>query len=279
VEPILSIITINLNNREGLEKTIKSVTIQNFSDYEFIIIDGASTDGSTELIKSFEDKIHYWSSEPDYGIFNAMNKGIKKASGEYCLFLNSGDFLVNKNVIKHIFEEKFDQEIVYGLCNVSDNGKVIFTTDPPEKLLLSHFYKANIAHQATIIKRSIFGLYGLYREDLKLMSDWEFWLRTIILGNVSTKKLNIIISDYNLDGVSSSEENSNLSYLESNIVYTDLKLNNIIPDYANWESENNDLSDLLWIKSKSFIYKPLYLIFNLAVKFNHIKKKIFGKGE
>ena len=90
----LSIITINLNNCKGLEKTIKSVISQRFTDYEFIVIDGGSDDESLECIKAHRNYIHYWVSEPDKGIYNAMNKGIAQAEGDYCLFLNSGDWLV-----------------------------------------------------------------------------------------------------------------------------------------------------------------------------------------
>ncbi|MDR2910496.1 MAG: glycosyltransferase [Bacteroidales bacterium] len=93
----LSIITINLNNVAGLQKTIESVVKQTFTDYEYIVIDGGSTDGSADIIKQHANKITYWVSEPDKGIYNAMNKGIRVAKGEYCLFLNSGDWLINSN--------------------------------------------------------------------------------------------------------------------------------------------------------------------------------------
>jgi len=111
MQPKLSIITVNLNNAEGLRKTIESVVTQTFTDFEYIIIDGGSTDGSVEIIKLYADKITYWVSEPDKGIYNGMNKGIMVAKGEYCQFLNSGDWLVNENVLKEVFA---DVDIVYG---------------------------------------------------------------------------------------------------------------------------------------------------------------------
>ncbi|MEP7170167.1 MAG: glycosyltransferase, partial [Bacteroidota bacterium] len=100
--PLFSIITVNLNNAAGLKKTIESVVTQTFNDVEYIIIDGASTDGSKEVIKNYETKISYWVSEKDTGIYNAMNKAIKKAKAEYCLFLNSGDSLTNKKVLNDV---------------------------------------------------------------------------------------------------------------------------------------------------------------------------------
>lgn len=95
----LSIISINLNNSEGLQKTIRSVIRQTNSDFEYIVIDGNSKDGSLNVIKNFDNQITYWVSEPDSGIYNAMNKGISKSTGRYCLFLNSGDWLADENVI------------------------------------------------------------------------------------------------------------------------------------------------------------------------------------
>jgi glycosyltransferase involved in cell wall biosynthesis len=101
----LSIITINKDNARGLEKTIQSVMGQTYNDFEYIVIDGASSDDSVDIIKRYADRMTYWVSEPDTGIYNAMNKGIRKAQGEYCLFLNSGDVLINSNSLKDAFEE------------------------------------------------------------------------------------------------------------------------------------------------------------------------------
>ena len=109
----LSIVTINLNNVAGLHETIISVLNQSSADLEYIIIDGGSTDGSAELIKEYSDRIYYWVSEPDSGIYNAMNKGIRKASGEYLLFLNSGDALASDNIVEEVFRADHNEEILY----------------------------------------------------------------------------------------------------------------------------------------------------------------------
>jgi len=114
MHPKLSIITVNLNNAEGLRKTIESVVSQTYTDYEYIIIDGGSTDGCVEIIKQYEDKITYWVSEPDKGIYNAMNKGILKAKGEYCQFLNSGDWLIKESILHDIFSILPIADIIYG---------------------------------------------------------------------------------------------------------------------------------------------------------------------
>ena len=123
--PTLTIITINLNNSIGLRKTIESVISQTYNDFEYLIIDGGSIDGSVDVIKEYADRISYWFSEPDKGIYNAMNKGILKAKGQYLQFLNSGDYLVNKNVIENVFHELPDCDLLYGnIITVKPDGKL-----------------------------------------------------------------------------------------------------------------------------------------------------------
>ena len=109
--PKLSIITVNLNKAKGLQKTIESVIFQTFTDYEYIIIDGGSTDGSKQIIEQYADKITYWVSEPDSGIYNGMNKGIKVAKGEYCLFLNSEDYLLSNEILQNV--RNLVQQLLY----------------------------------------------------------------------------------------------------------------------------------------------------------------------
>lgn len=274
----LSIITVNLNNAGGLQKTIESVVTQTWLDFELIIVDGDSTDGSVEVIQQFNDSAipqFHWVSEPDSGVYQAMNKGIRMAQGEYLLFLNSGDFLVDSNVLSQVFKFGFSADILCGKCRVSDKENIVFITDPPEVLSFGNFYKKTIAHQSTIIKKTLFEQFGLYREDLKLMSDWEFWIRTIILGYASTIKVDTIIADYNLDGMSSNKNNFKLSEKECELVYNDLKLKNIITDYIYREKKDNEMEIAYWMKSKQVLYKPIQFIFFLAKRVSKIKKKWF----
>ena len=99
MKPKFSIITVNYNNLEGLKKTVESVKNQTYQKFEYIVIDGGSYDGSLEFIKDNESLLDYWVSEPDSGVYQAMNKGIEKATGEYLLFLNSGDHFCNTKVL------------------------------------------------------------------------------------------------------------------------------------------------------------------------------------
>lgn len=263
----LTIITINRNNSEGLKKTMNSVFSQSFLDFEYIIIDGASTDDSLITIQQFNNSIlQYlcWISEPDTGVYNAMNKGIRMATGEYLLFLNSGDFLVDNEVLKNVFSQANSADILCGRCNISNNGEVIHTTSPPENITFGTLYNTGLAHQATFIKRSLFDKLGLYDESFKYNADIEFWYRSIILNRATTQKINFLISDYNLDGISSTQ-NQNIDFLEEHKrILSHPLLLKFIPDYEIWNQTQKELRIMHWIKSKSILYIPLKQIYKLA---------------
>lgn len=201
----LSIITINLNNESGLQQTIESVVNQSFSDYEFIIIDGNSADGSVELIKKYQDKITYWISEPDKGIYNAMNKGIRQASGEYCYFLNSGDRLASDDVLEKLFEDDPHAPFICGNFYQEVNGKLIEDTSYRNRdwhFALYDIFSHFLCHQAFMIKKASFDHYGMYNEDLRVMSDWEHFFVAIGLNHEEVLYKDILISIYNMEGFS-----------------------------------------------------------------------------
>ena len=204
---MLSIISINLNNSQGLKKTIESVANQSYSEYEYIIIDGASEDGSIDIIKSHHDKITYWVSEPDTGIYNAMNKGIKHAKGEYCLFLNSGDSLYNENVLRDCFDIEFSEDFVYGYQLIKKNGDFVedLCLDVPY-ISFSTLKKAHIPHQCTFIKRELFNKIGPYNEENKIVSDWEFIMRGLFIHGCSIKRIPVKMTVYDTSGISTIEE-------------------------------------------------------------------------
>ncbi|MBN9293424.1 MAG: glycosyltransferase [Flavobacteriia bacterium] len=201
--PRISVITINYNNREGLANTIQSVAAQNYNDYEYIIIDGGSNDGSKEVIDSYADTITYWVSEADKGIYNAMNKGIRKAKGDYVLFLNSGDELDNEHslseAVKHIDDTDF---IVFDIRLIAPDKTERLKTHP-QLLNFYYLFNSNIAHQSLLIKHSLFESIGLYDETLKIMSDWKFNILAMFKHNASYKSVNYSLSRFMLDGVSS----------------------------------------------------------------------------
>jgi glycosyltransferase involved in cell wall biosynthesis len=194
----LSIITVNLNNKEGLQKTIESVINQTYDDFEYIIIDGGSDDGSLNILTEYSKRITYWISEADSGIYNAMNKGIKQAKGEYCLFLNSGDYLVSKETLKDVFSYNYLEDFIYGDIEYINENGIKFISNLPEKLNILFFYTSSLWHQATFIKRNFFYENNFYNENNKLVSDWEFFLRRIIIGKASYKKINLVVTYYDM---------------------------------------------------------------------------------
>lgn len=197
----LSIITVNLNNREGLQKTIDSVVAQTFKDFEWIVIDGGSTDGSKELIEQYADRFAYWASEPDKGIFNAMNKGIRVAQGEYLQFLNSGDWLIDEHVLKDFVDESFSTDIVDGDIRLvyKDREEI---AKAPETVDFGLFYHGSLWHPCAFIKKTIFEEIGLYNEQYRIISDWELFMRALILHDASYQHFNRVIAAFPVDGIS-----------------------------------------------------------------------------
>lgn len=268
----LSIITINRNNAEGLRETMGSVFRQTYCDFEYIVIDGASTDGSVNVIremsaslkkglsrdKSLNNALSFnWISESDSGIYEAMNKGIRKAKGEYCLFLNSGDFLIASDVLERVFAQNPEADIICARCNVSDNGKVVWTSPYLPKVTLKDLYFVGIPHQSTFICRSLFEKYGMYREDFRYNSDIDFWYKAIVLGEATTQGVDVITTDYNLDGVSAHEAHNKVFINEHKQIEAQGFLPKVLPDYECWREERKLLSKYRWIEQHKWLQKCL----------------------
>lgn len=263
----LSIITINRNNAAGLRKTMESVFSQTYRDFEYIIVDGASTDGSVEVIKELmservvnELRNFTWISEPDTGIYNAMNKGLSMAHGEYLLFLNSGDFLIAPDVLERVLSRDMDADIVNARCNVSDNGNVIWTSPYIPKVTLKDLYFVGLPHQSTFICRKLFDKYGLYREDFRYNSDIDFWYKTIVFGDATTQGVDIVISDYNMEGQSSKDAKTVTYKKEMNEILSQGFLPKVLADYDALR-ERIDVGDKYsWIEQHSWIQRVLSLV-------------------
>lgn len=207
--PRLSIITINKNNANGLIKTLRSIwNKQTFGDFEHIIIDGASNDNSVDIIKKYESKIAYWISEPDKGIYNAMNKGIIKSKGEYLLFLNSGDWLED-DILAQVFKEHLVEDIIYADLYHYRNTNDIKLGAYPKKLTLSFMLNYSLGHPSTFIKRELFKEM-LYDEKYRIISDWTFFVKQIILNNCTTKHLDLPVTYFDVHGISSDPKNGDL---------------------------------------------------------------------
>jgi hypothetical protein len=203
-----------------------------------------------------------------------MNKGIRAAKGEYVLFLNSGDFFVDNDVLKNVFGEDISEDVLYGRSYISREDKVIYTTPHPDKLTLEFFYTQTISHQAAFIRRSLFDRFGYYREDLKIYSDLDFWIRTIILNNCTTKKLDIIVADYNLDGISGNPSNEELAKAELKDVLSKNIPPRILADYENRKEERIQLEAFYWAKSVRPLNSMLSVLYRMAVKINGLRNKL-----
>ena len=260
---LLSIITINYNNADGLRKTIESVKMQKDADQmEYIIIDGGSTDGSKEIIIEAGHAISQWVSEPDKGIYNAMNKGVRMASGKYCLFLNSGDVLHSPSVIESVLPHLSDDAPDFII------GKVLYTngnwtSDTSKPLSMNRFYNGSIPHPSTVIKTERLRN-NPYDETFKIVSDWKFFVEELIVKNAPYKFIDDIITDFDCEGISAT--NKALVDKERETVLGELFPERVILDYIQFKNGSDYQStpyDKFFIKLRDF--RSAKIIYSLDV--------------
>lgn len=194
--PKISVVTVCFNAVNYIEKTIESVLCQTFEDYEYLIIDGGSTDGTLDIIRSYEGNVHIrWISEPDKGIYDAMNKGIAMASGEWLNMMNAGDCFASNDVLEKIFKEQYskDTSFIYSDRYVKNNGVISLSKHDHEK--------KKINHQSSIYRRSLHDKFGYYIVTPKIIvSDLLFFLA---IPKNEFKKVDTIIAMTDAGGVSS----------------------------------------------------------------------------
>ena len=219
----LSVITINYNNCDGLRKTIESVVNQTWRDFEYIVIDGGSTDGSVDVIKEFAGQIDYWVSEPDKGIYNALNKGVENAQGEYCNFINSGDCFYSLDVLEKVFSINPIADIICG------NTQLDYLKIPPQEITFDFLFNTSICHQCAFIRTSLMKKYG-YDEKYKIVADRKFFLQALLFDNCSYLPINVDVVKYDITGFSA--ENPVLSKLEYDKVLEELIPERIRIDYG-----------------------------------------------
>jgi len=213
MKPKLSIITVTYNCRDKLQLTLNSVFSQSFTDWEQIVIDGRSQDGTIDVIKSNQDKIAYWISEKDSGVYDAMNKGLKAARGKYVLFLNAGDTFYSKHSLVQIpFSNKPDADIFYGeTVVVNEEGEQLGLRQKklPHNLTWHHFKKGMVVcHQSIMVKRKLAPDYEL---SYRFSSDID-WVLTSLKRARNIIFTNTIISIFEAGGFSS--QNKWSSWLE-----------------------------------------------------------------
>lgn len=228
----VSIITVNYNDKVGLESTICSVLKQDCREFEYIIIDGGSTDGSVEVIQNYKEKIDYWVSEKDNGIYHAMNKGVAHAHGQYCFFLNSGDSFYNDNVLKSIQDLGCDDDIVVGKVVSNKDHSQLFLP-PSKEISLYYLYSGTVPHQGAFIKSDLLRRIP-YDENLRIVSDWKFFLEAIILNNCSIQYIDEYIAEFDTTGLSTS--NPEKMWKEKERVLSDLFPPRVLADYSQMKS-------------------------------------------
>ena len=232
-----SIVTINYNNKDGLNKTIKSIIGQSCTDYEYIIIDGGSTDGSVDIINEYNAHISYWVSEKDYGVYHAMNKGVVQAHGEYLIFMNSGDCFHAPDVLHAVAQ--YHEDIICGKVFKGDSP-IPSGHNRPE-ISLKDLMRGSLPHQAMFIRKELLVKHP-YDENYKIVSDWKFCLETMILDNCSFRNIDDIIADYDTSGIST---NSNgLLPKEKDMIIKELFPPRIITDYKRFVPVDDELLDL-----------------------------------
>lgn len=218
----LSIITINRNNAEGLRKTMESVFAQTCKEIEYIIVDGASTDNSVEIVRemsaslndgmshdeSLNDGIAFkWVTEPDTGIYNAMNKGIRMSQGEYSLMLNSGDCLADTDVVERILPELQGADLIQGSMYLqTKDAKHLDYGFGGTKMSFFDVCDGDFLHQATFVHRNVYEQYGYYDESYRIAGDTAFFIKVVGMCNVSFRVVDIPISIFEGGGLASSAD-------------------------------------------------------------------------
>lgn len=242
-----SIITVNYNNKDGLRKTIESVIHQTFRDFEYIVIDGGSSDGSAEVLKEYDKYITYWVAEPDKGVYNAMNKGIAQSHGDYLNFMNSGDCFYNNTVLQHLAEQDLKTDLIVGRdYHLNPTTQQGFATILPSYISMLTFIHHTLPHQSTFFKRQLFED-SPYDETLRLVADVKFYIQKICVEQCSIQMIDDIICLREPDGISAAQ-NERRIYEHQQIV-SDILPAGAVKDY-----------ETLYLLDKSTMYKLMQLL-------------------
>ena len=271
----LSIVTINRNNATGLKKTMQSVASQTFKEFEYIVIDGASSDGSVEVIRKFESQFAHlkWVSEPDKGIYNAMNKGLQMATGEYIQILNSADCLAANDVTERMLaalEGAGRPNILSGnMIKCFPDGHVsVDKSFAGQEITMLGMYKGTLNHDPAYIRLDLFEKYGYYDENLKIVSDWKWYMQAIILGGEKPQYVDIDVTLFDMTGIS--ETNKELDRLERKQVLEQLFPQSILADY---ECYAFPIEQIKCLQRHPWAYKMVWFLERCLFKLEKFKMK------
>lgn len=200
-----SIVTVSLNSEDDIENAIVSVAGQTYKNREHIIIDGGSQDSTVEIIQKYSEHLSYWVSEPDNGIADALNKGIEQATGDYILFINSDDFLINNKALESIYNSIQDQVDYYIFQVMSIYPDKTRKLLPNRNFGLSTYFKMGSCHQGHVVSRKLFQKYGTYDSSFKIGMDYDFVLR-VFSQHVESRSVDVAISCMGQTGISSRKD-------------------------------------------------------------------------
>lgn len=270
----LSIVTINRNNATGLEKTMRSVAAQTFKEFEYIVIDGASTDNSVEVIKKLEPEYAHlkWVSEPDMGIYNAMNKGLRMASGDYIQILNSGDCLAADDMTERMLmalEKATYPTILYGnmIKCFTDGRRLVDKSFAGHEITMLGMFSGTLNHDPAYIRRDLFEKYGYYDESLKIVSDWKWYLQAIVFGGEKPQYIDLNVTLFDMAGIS--ETNKDLDKTERKQVLEQLFPQAVLTDYERYAFPIEQIKRL---QRHPWAYKLVWLLERVLFKLE--KKKL-----
>lgn len=262
----LSIITINRNNAEGLRLTLESVAAQTYHEIEHVIVDGASTDNSVDVIKEYVRRVNsvYWLSEPDRGIYNAMNKGVKMCRGEYTLMLNSGDYLVDEHVIERIMPELDGTDIIQGNILLESDGCILrnksYGTSNIDMMDVIHGY---FLHQASLCRRDLFERYGYFDETYRFAGDSKFFINCLGVHDASFKYIDIDVANFDMHGFTGTQnKNGNKSIEERNRLNCEL-LSQRMYDYCLESEPKVELYETF--KAHKWVWKIVMMLKTLTI--------------
>jgi len=250
---MISVITINLNHAEGLRRTIRSLPYQKCT-FEHIIIDGKSSDHSVKVVKEESPEETILICEKDGGIYDAMNKGIRLAKGNYLYFLNSGDTLVNIPVFDRINNLSEDEIIFYGDRLVGNEKRL---QQFPTSLRLSHLmFNGGIAHQSQFFPKKYFDQYGLYDANERIISDWAWNLTALAIHRLPFRHCGEVVCHYEGGGLSSSESPIHDAAVADQVKFLKFNFEHLIEDYKELEETKKTLQKQ---KNSTFFSVARYL--------------------
>ena len=261
----LSIITVNYNNREGLVRTARSVVEQTFSDFECMVVDGGSTDGSVGVIQEYADRIAWSVSEPDGGIYEAMNKGLDRASGEYVQFLNSGDSFIDQTVLERVFDDQDLSDVNYGDQWCLSGGKVVEKRSYPDAVDLAYLFRNPLGHQASFIKTSVAKAHP-YKVNYTISADRAFFLELYLSGS-GFHHIDLPVVYFDTEGIGSRESTKELRREQLYQIKRELLPPRVVDDI-----------EYLMVKSAEFDFvkriPPLRWVYSFFKWLKRVKSKI-----